>query len=221
MTRSSNVVVAIDGPAASGKSSVARRLAERLDFAYVNSGALYRAIAWLANAAGVSANDREAILGLIAVSRFEFGLQDKQSVVLIDGFNPAPHLQDEVVNQTVSTVSTITEVRSFIVEHLRAFADLDNLIVEGRDIGSVVFPKTPYKFYIDASPEVREQRRSAQGLLDEISKRDRLDTSRATAPLRIPEDAKVVDSSSLTIDAVVVGIVERLKDQNLPQAASL
>lgn len=221
MTRSSNVVVAIDGPAASGKSSVARRLAERLDFAYVNSGALYRAIAWLANAAGVSANDREAILGLIAVSRFEFGLQDKQSVVLIDGFNPAPHLQDEVVNQTVSTVSTITEVRSFIVEHLRAFADLDNLIVEGRDIGSVVFPKTPYKFYIDASPEVREQRRSAQGLLDEISKRDRLDTSRATAPLRIPEDAKVVDSSSLTIDAVVVRIVERLKDQNLPQAASL
>jgi CMP/dCMP kinase len=221
MTRSSNVVVAIDGPAASGKSSVARRLAERLDFAYVNSGALYRAIAWLANAAGVSANDREAILGLIAVSRFEFGLQDKQSVVLIDGFNPAPHLQDEVVNQTVSTVSTITEVRSFIVEHLRAFADLDNLIVEGRDIGSVVFPKTPYKFYIDASPEVREQRRSAQGLLDEISKRDRLDTSRATAPLRIPQDAKVVDSSSLTIDAVVVRIVERLKDQNLPQAASL
>jgi cytidylate kinase len=221
MTRSSNVVVAIDGPAASGKSSVARRLAERLDFAYVNSGALYRAIAWLANAAGVSANDREAILGLIAVSRFEFGLQDKQSVVLIDGFNPAPHLQDEVVNQTVSTVSTITEVRSFIVEHLRAFADLDNLIVEGRDIGSVVFPKTPYKFYIDASPEVRERRRVAQGLLDEILKRDRLDTSRATAPLRIPEDAKVVDSSSLTIDAVVVGIVERLKDQNLPQAASL
>jgi cytidylate kinase len=221
MTRSSNVVVAIDGPAASGKSSVARRLADRLDFAYVNSGALYRAIAWLANAAGVSANDREAILGLIAVSRFEFRLQDKQSVVLIDGFNPAPHLQDEVVNQTVSTVSTITEVRSFIVEHLRAFADLDNLIVEGRDIGSVVFPKTPYKFYIDASPEVREQRRSAQGLLDEISKRDRLDTSRATAPLRIPEDATVVDSSSLTIDAVVVRIVERLKDQNLPQAASL
>jgi cytidylate kinase len=221
MTRSSNVVVAIDGPAASGKSSVARRLADRLDFAYVNSGALYRAIAWLANAAGVSANDREAILGLIAASRFEFGLQDKQSVVLIDGFNPAPHLQDEVVNQTVSTVSTITEVRSFIVEHLRAFADLDNLIVEGRDIGSVVFPKTPYKFYIDASPEVREQRRSAQGLLDEISKRDRLDTSRATAPLRIPEDATVVDSSSLTIDAVVVRIVERLKDQNLPQAASL
>jgi cytidylate kinase len=221
MTRSSNVVVAIDGPAASGKSSVARRLAERLDFAYVNSGALYRAIAWLANAAGVSANDREAILGLIAVSRFESGLQDKQSIVLIDGFNPAPHLQDEVVNQTVSTVSTITEVRSFIVEHLRAFADLDNLIVEGRDIGSVVFPKTPYKFYIDASPEVREQRRSAQGLLDEISKRDRLDTSRATAPLRIPEDAKVVDSSSLTIDAVVARIVECLKDQNLPQAASL
>jgi cytidylate kinase len=221
MTRSSNVVVAIDGPAASGKSSVARRLAERLDFAYVNSGALYRAIAWLANSAEVSANDREAILGLIAASRFEFGLQDKQSVVLIDGFNPAPHLQDEVVNQTVSTVSTITEVRSFIVEHLRAFADLDNLIVEGRDIGSVVFPKTPYKFYIDASPEVREQRRSAQGLLDEISKRDRLDTSRATAPLRIPQDAKVVDSSSLTIDAVVVRIVERLKDQNLPQAASL
>jgi cytidylate kinase len=221
MTRSSNVVVAIDGPAASGKSSVARRLAERLDFAYVNSGALYRAIAWLANAAEVSANDREAILGLIAASRFEFGLQDKQSVVLIDGFNPAPHLQDEVVNQTVSTVSTITEVRSFIVEHLRAFADLDNLIVEGRDIGSVVFPKTPYKFYIDASPEVRERRRVAQGLLDEISKRDRLDTSRATAPLRIPEDAKVVDSSSLTIDAVVVRIVERLKDQNLPQAASL
>ena len=213
-------VVTIDGPAASGKSSVARQLARQLDFSYVNSGALYRAVAWHANARQIPADDRGAILAQVRRSRFEFGLRNKESFILIDGIDLGPHLQEKAVNQTVSVISTIVEVREFIVAQLRNFVDWDNLVMEGRDIGSIVFPKTPYKFYLDASPEVRIQRRAAQGLHDEISKRDRLDTSRTTSPLTIVPDAILVDTSSLTIEGVVNKILEVLKSRKLPQAAS-
>jgi cytidylate kinase len=213
-------VVTIDGPAASGKSSVARQLARQLDFSYVNSGALYRAVAWHANARQIPADDRDAILAQVRRSRFEFRLQNKESFILIDGIDLGPHLQEKAVNQTVSVISTIVEVREFIVAQLRNFVDWDNLVMEGRDIGSVVFPETPYKFYLDASPEVRLQRRAAQGPHDEISKRDRLDTSRTTSPLTIAPGAMLVDTSSLTIEGVVNKILEVLKSRKLPQAAS-
>jgi cytidylate kinase len=216
-----HAVIAIDGPAASGKSSVSRLLARRLDFAYVNSGSLYRAVAWNAHRGGISPEEPSAILEQISGSHFEFGIRNKESFVLIGGFDPGPFLQGEQVNRTVSLVSAIPDVRTFIVDQLRRFANLDDLIMEGRDIGSVVFADTPYKFYIDASPEVRAQRRSAQGLQDEISKRDRIDTSRATAPLTIASDATVIDSSQLTVEGVVCKIVDRLKDQKLRQATSL
>jgi len=212
-------VVAIDGPAASGKSSVARQLARQLDFSYVNSGAFYRAVAWYANARQIPADDRDAILAQVRRSRFEFRLRNKESFILIDKIDLGPHLQEKAVNQTVSVVSTIVEVREFIVAQLRNFVDWDNLVMEGRDIGSVVFPETPYKFYLDASPEVRLQRRAAQQLHDEISKRDRLDISRTTSPLTIAPGAMRVDTSSLTIEGVVNKILEVLKGRKLPQAA--
>jgi len=213
-------VVAIDGPAASGKSSVARRLARQLDFAYVSSGALYRAIAWYANVRQIPADDRDAILAQVRQSRFEFGFRNKALFILIDGTNPMPHLQEKVVNQTVSMISTIAEVRKFIVAQLRSFINLDNMVMEGRDIGSVVFPETPYKFYIDASPEVRTQRRAAQGFHDEISKRDQVDTSRTISPLTVAPNATMIDTSSLTIKDVVRKILETLKSRKLPQATS-
>jgi CMP/dCMP kinase len=216
-----HAVIAIDGPAASGKSSVSRLLARRLDFGYVNSGGLYRAMAWNAARRGISPAEPAAILEQIGESQIEFGFKEKESFVLIDGFDPGPFLQEEQVNRTVSLISRIPEVRIFLVEKLRGFAILDDLIMEGRDIGSVVFPNTPYKFYIDASPEVRSQRRAAQGLQDEISKRDQLDTSRATAPLTIASDATVVDTSSLTIEGVVGRIVDRLKELKLRRAITL
>jgi cytidylate kinase len=133
------------------------------------------------------------------------------SFVLIDGIDLGEHLRSEDVNRTVSDISTIAEVRTFLVEHLRKLAEYDNLVMEGRDIGSVVFPHTPYKFYIDASLEVRAQRRAAQGQRDNLAHRDRVDSSRKASPLIISEDAHVIDSSHLTIDGVVGEIVGRLK----------
>lgn len=214
-------VIAIDGPAASGKSTVARKLAKRLGFSYVNSGALYRGVAWLANAHSISPNDAAAVCGQMRKSVFHFDLKGKEMVFLIDGTSLEPHLRDEQVNRTVSAISAIAEVREFLVAHLREFLTGDNLVMEGRDIGSMVFPDTPYKFYIDASLEVRAQRRAIQGQRDDLFFRDRADSSRRASPLTIAEDAHVIDSSSLTIDGVVGEIIGRLKMKRLPEALRL
>jgi cytidylate kinase len=214
-------VIAIDGPAASGKSTVARKLAKRLDFSYVNSGALYRGIAWLAQKHGVPPTDTIGVCGQVRKAVFSFDLRGKELVFLIDGVNPELHLRDEQVNRTVSAISAIAEVRQFLVAHLRQFLTWDNLVMEGRDIGSMVFPDTLYKFYIDASIEVRAQRRAIQGQRDDLFFRDRADSSRRASPLTIAEDAHVIDSSSLTIDGVVGEIVGRLKIKGLPEALRL
>jgi cytidylate kinase len=214
-------VIAIDGPAASGKSTVARKLAKRLGFSYVNSGALYRGIAWLAHLHTIPANDANAVCNQIRKSVFNFDLRGKELIFLIDGESPEPHLRDEEVNRTVSAISAIAEVREFLVAHLREFLTRDNLVMEGRDIGSMVFPDTLYKFYIDASLEVRAQRRAVQGQRDDLFFRDRADSSRRASPLTIAEDAHVIDSSSLTIDGVVGEIVGRLKMKGLPEALHL
>jgi CMP/dCMP kinase len=214
-------VIAIDGPAASGKSTVARKLAKRLGFSYVNSGALYRGIAWLAIEHGIRPDDASAICGQLRNSVFKFDLQGKELVFLIDGISPDSHLRDERVNRTVSAISAIADVRDFLVTHLRQFLTWDNLVMEGRDIGSMVFPDTLYKFYIDASLEVRAQRRAVQGQRDDLFFRDRADSSRRASPLTIAEDAHVIDSSSLTIDGVVGEIVGRLRMKGLPEALRL
>jgi cytidylate kinase len=214
-------VIAIDGPAASGKSTVARRLARRLGFSYVNSGALYRGVAWLTTEHHILTDDTNAVCAQVRKSVFNFDLPGKELVFLIDGINPEPHLRDEQVNRTVSAISAIAEVREFLVTHLRRFLTWDNLVMEGRDIGSMVFPDTLYKFYIDASLEVRAQRRAVQGQRDDLFFRDRADSSRRASPLTIAEDAHVIDSSSLTIDGVVGEIVGRLKMKGLPEALRL
>jgi cytidylate kinase len=214
-------VIAIDGPAASGKSTVARKLAKRLGFSYVDSGALYRGIAWLAIEHGIRPDDASAICGQLHNSVFKFDLQGKELVFLIDGISPDSHLRDERVNRTVSAISAIADVRDFLVTHLRQFLTWDNLVMEGRDIGSMVFPDTLYKFYIDASLEVRAQRRAVQGQRDDLFFRDRADSSRRASPLTIAEDAHVIDSSSLTIDGVVGEIVGRLRMKGLPEALRL
>jgi CMP/dCMP kinase len=208
-------VIAIDGPAASGKSSVARALARRLGFLYVNSGAMYRAVAWLAASRGVAARDTGKVLGLLDTTRIECGATDGESTILLDGLDPTSHLTDAEVNASVSAISAIPEVRRILVEKQRAFGETTDLVMEGRDIGSVVFPDTPYKFYVDASPEVRAARRARQGLSDNLTERDKVDSTRRTSPLVIAEDAHVIDGSNLTIDGVVGEIIGRLKLKGL------
>ena len=204
-------VIAIDGPAASGKSSVARELARRLGFVYVNSGAMYRAVTWTVLERGISPSDRGQIAKLINNAQLDGELVDGEFHLLIDHADLTPHLHEEGVNAEVSRVSTVPEVRKLLVKRMRDYATRHNLVIEGRDIGSVVFPETPCKFYIDASPEIRAQRRAAQGQRDEIAQRDRADSSRPASPLVVAKDAEVIDTSNLSIDAVVDEIIHRLK----------
>ena len=208
-------VVAIDGPAASGKSSVARALAKQIGFDYVNSGAMYRAVTWHVLKHNVPPVDAAAIIGLLESTQIDCTLDRDGSHILIDGVDPSAHLCDDEVNDNVSLVSSVPRLREILVEKMRGYAVDHDIVMEGRDIGSVVFPDTPYKFYIDASPDVRLRRRQAQGLRDQIAARDRADSSRRASPLIIAEDAHVIDSSNLTIEGVVGEIIGRLKMKGL------
>ncbi len=208
-------VVAIDGPAASGKSSVARELARRLGFVYVNSGAIYRAITWHLLEKGITAEDFDGVVQALESASITSCLLGGESRILIDNVDPAEHLRDSRVNESVVRVSRLPAVREIVAKKLHDNARSDDLVVEGRDIGSVVFPNTPYKFYVDASPEVRLQRRAAQGERDEIALRDHADSSRPVSPLVIAKDAHVIDTSHLTVEKVVCEILARLKETGL------
>jgi len=213
---SSHRIIAIDGPAASGKSSVALALAQRLGFSYVNSGALYRALTWHVLQRSVDVHEPAAVITAVEQSKIACELVDNKSRILINDQDPTSHLREDNVNRAVSIVSSIPRVRQILVPRMRECAKADNVVMEGRDIGSVVFPETPFKFYIDALPEVRVQRRRAEGQRDEIAARDRADSSRAASPLIVAPDAEVIDTSTLTIEGVVNEIMCRLKQKGLP-----
>ena len=212
---SQHFAVAIDGPAASGKSTVARRLARRLNLIMVNSGAMYRAIAWATIQRGVDASDPEAVVALLDQIKITCGVSDGQSTILIDGLDPGDALREDQVNGRVSKVAAVPEVRDLLVAKQREYLELGSLVMEGRDIGSVVFPDTPYKLYIDASEEVRMARRSAEGLTDVVSKRDAEDSKRKTSPLVVADGAAVIDSSEMDIDEVVEAALAQLRVQGL------
>jgi cytidylate kinase len=208
-------VVAIDGPAASGKSSVAREIARRLGFAYVNSGAMYRALTWHILEHDIDPSETERVIESIESAEITCDLQNNESRLLIDGIDPVDRLRDDRVNKGVPLVSRIPRVRQILVEKMREYARACDLVMEGRDIGSVVFPDTPYKFYVDASPEVRAQRRAAQGEQDAVAARDYADSSRSTSPLVMAKDAYFIDTSNLTITQVVDEILRELKLKKL------
>ena len=216
MQEQSHRVIAIDGPAASGKSSVARELARQLRFIYVNSGAIYRAITWHILQNRIDPEDGDCIEKALRLAAISGALEDNESRVLINGADPGNHLRDDCVNESVARVSQFPVVRQIVAERLHEHAQTHDLIVEGRDIGSVVFPNTPYKFYVDASPAVRLQRRAAQGGRDEIALRDRADSLRPVSPLVIAKDAHVIDTSHLTIQQVISEIVGILAKMGLP-----
>lgn len=215
MSENQNFAVAIDGPAASGKSTVARRLAERLGLIMINTGAMYRAIAWATLQQGVDPADAVAVLEMLDRLVVSCGVKDGTSTILINGVDPGDALRADDVNSRVSAVAAIPEVRHLLVEKQREYLQLGSLVMEGRDIGSVVFPNTPYKIYIDASEEVRLARRSAEGLKDVVSKRDQEDSKRKTSPLIVAEGATVIDSSEMDIDQVVEAAMETLRAQGM------
>jgi CMP/dCMP kinase len=211
----SHRVIAIDGPAASGKSTVARELARRLGFVYVNSGAMYRAVTWHVLENAIAPGDAAGVAKIIESMPLTCSLEKNESRIRVGGVDPTASLWSEPVNDGVSLVSRVPQVREILVERLRRFAEDTDLVMEGRDIGSVVFPDTPYKFYIDAAPEVRGLRRAAQGQRDQIATRDQTDSSRRDSPLVVAKDAELIDSSELTIEDVVQKIIERLKHKGM------
>jgi cytidylate kinase len=214
MTTDSPLIVAIDGPAASGKSTVAKRVAAALGIVFVNSGAMYRAFTWWVLRNRLDPSDTSAVLGLLRTTEFTCGEENGVGTIAVGGI---PMTRDELaateVNAGVSLIAAIPEVRERLVAEQRRYASARGVVMEGRDIGSVVFPDTPYKFYIDASPEVREARRRAEGIDDSIAKRDRIDSSRKASPLVIPEDAVVVDSSFLSADEVVDTVIAVIRER--------
>ena len=206
-----NLVVAIDGPAASGKSTVARELARKLKFAHVDSGAFYRAITWWVLSRGANPSSFPEVTKVLADSRIESGFSRGAAFLRINGQDATPHIRDEAVNRDVSPVSLVPAVRNAVTGHLRELAGQRDVVVEGRDIGSVVFPETSWKFYLDASPEVRRRRRIAQGQEDEIGVRDRIDSSRPNAPLVVPRGAIIIDTTGLSIESAVEKMLALIK----------
>lgn len=208
-------VITLDGPAASGKSSVARLVAARLGRVYVNTGNMYRALTWAVLARGANPADPDAVRSAAAAVVVESPVTDGQTQVRVDGrLLTSDDLNSDAVNAGVSLVARVPEVRERLVRDQRALSALGPLVMEGRDIGSVVFPDSRLKFYIDASEEVRAARRRAQGHADQVAERDRLDSTRKSSPLVVPEGAQVIDNSHLTleqaVEAVLTGVAARL-----------
>lgn len=208
--------IAIDGPAASGKSTMARAIARKLGIIMVNSGAMYRAVTWKILSEHIDPKNHGAVVDLLNRLEIICGDDGLNSTILIDGENPGPFLRNPEINDNVSVVSAIPEVREKLVALQRAYLQRTHVVMEGRDIGSVVFPETPFKIYIDADPEVRNRRRSGDGEADSVAKRDAADSSRKTAPLKIAEGATVLDTSNLTIEAAIEAAIEILRKQGFP-----
>jgi cytidylate kinase len=212
----SHPVITIDGPAASGKSSVARLVAARLGFIYVNTGNMYRAMSWAVLDAGIDATDAAAVRDFAARVAVESMVREGRTLVGIGGRELSDEdLNSDAVNGAVSHVASVAEVRAALVAAQRDLQKLKGLVMEGRDIGSVVFPESPFKFYIDACEAVRSARRQAQGHGDQVAERDRIDSTRKTSPLVVPEGAEVIDNSYLTLEQAVERVMEGLQQRGL------
>ena len=204
--------IAIDGPAASGKSTVAKVLAQTLELTMVNSGEMYRAVTLSVLQHGANPSSADEVSEILKELELSCIVEDGASRILISGVHPGEALRSETVNASVSAVSAIPEVRRKLVDLQRSLLNQNDLVMEGRDIGSVVFPETPYKIYIEASESVRNKRRADEGLSDSVSERDRLDRTRKTAPLVVPDGAVVIDSSQMTINEVVEHSLSNLRE---------
>ena len=207
------VVIAIDGPAGAGKSTVGRALADRLSVGYLDTGAMYRAMTFAALRRGVVEGDLDEVAAI--APKVEMSIEDGK--VIVDGVDATTAIRGREVTEAVSQISANPDVRQVLVERQRAWVDEhDGGVVEGRDIGTVVFPDADLKLYITASPRVRAERRVRElgGDVAEVEasiiKRDRVDSSRVHSPLAEAADAVIVDTTGMTIDEVVDHIMEML-----------
>jgi cytidylate kinase len=211
--------IALYGPSGTGKSSVARAVAQRLGAAYLDTGAMYRAATVAVLDAGVALDDKVAVARAVTNATIEVGTNARREVVKVDGVDVRDRIRGAEVTRAVSPVSAVPAVRRLLVARQRELVEgADAVVVEGRDIGTVVLPEATLKIYLTASPEVRAQRRAGQlgvsnpdkitALAADMRRRDEYDSRRADSPLRPADDAVVVDSTDLDRDGVVARVLE-------------
>ncbi len=230
MTDSKRIIIAIDGPAGAGKSTVAARLARRFHLLNLETGAMYRAFALKALKSHISPDDAEALERLATSTSIRLEASESGNRVFLDGVEVTSRLRDTPVTEAASRVSVHPAIRKWMVALQRKLGESGRIVMEGRDIGNAVFPDADVKIFLDADPEVRSQRRYEQieatpaattvkpeSVLKEIRERDQRDRTRALSPLKPAADAVVIDSTTLTLEQVierVEGIVhERLAER--------
>jgi cytidylate kinase len=218
-------IITIDGPAGAGKSTVSKMLARRLNFLYLDTGAMYRAVAFRAQREGVDPHDEEGLEKLCERLEISFREDREGQRVICQGEDVTEGIRDPEIGRMASTVSMKRPVRKALVRMQRKIGSRGKIVAEGRDTGTVVFPRAKYKFFLSADPQERARRRfrelAARGLaveLEQIKKemkeRDEQDSSRQLAPLRPAEDARMIDSTGLTPEEVVGRILEMIKEDS-------
>jgi cytidylate kinase len=224
-------VVALDGPSGTGKTTVARKLAAKLSAGYLDTGAMYRVVTLAVLRAGVAPSDASAVLAVAEKADFTVGTSPSAPTVTLDGEDVGAEIRGADVTAAVSPVSAVPQVRELLVARQREIIGevlerIGGIVVEGRDIGTVVAPDAPLKVFLTASAEVRAARRNAQdsaagrtstvdGARESVERRDRLDSTRAASPLRAAADAVEVDTSQLNIDQVIVALAELASHRGL------
>lgn len=220
--RPNGKVIAIDGPAGTGKSSVGRAVAAKLGYGFLSTGELYRALAYKVFEKKVTPEDHDAVLTLAQSLRFDFERQpDAKLKMLVDGEFLGGKLHLEETGNVASRVSTNGDARAVLTARMREEGEKGGIVMEGRDVGTVIFPNADMKFYLDASAEERAKRRVKQlteagekadydAILALIKERDYRDSHRAVAPLKPAEDAVVIDTSNLNMEQVIAAVMEKI-----------
>jgi cytidylate kinase len=197
-----NIIIAIDGTSASGKSTNAKLVARALAFVYADTGAMYRTLAWYCLKNRVDVQDAKAVAALCRKWKTKLQCVEAGGLrvarLFVDGYFPEAEIRTAEVSAAVPHVAAVPKVREWMVKRQRECLQFGNLVMEGRDIGTNVFPETDLKFYLDAKLEERSRRRAADGVQENLAARDQRDSQRAVAPLMIPLGAKVINNSNLT-----------------------
>ncbi|MDV9189991.1 (d)CMP kinase [Streptomyces sp. SR27] len=219
-----SVIVAIDGPSGTGKSSTSKAVAAKLGLSYLDTGAQYRAITWWMISNGVDVTDADAVANAAAKPVIVSGTDPARPTITVDGADAAGPIRTEEVTSKVSAVSAVPEVRSLITELQRSIARgaENGIVVEGRDIGTTVLPDADLKIFLTASPEARAARRSGElkgvdlhATKEALIKRDTADSSRRTSPLAKADDAVEVDTTDLTLDQVIECVVTLVDERRV------